>query len=128
MSYDAMAVALGASQRISQVADDRDYWADEAAKFATRTAELIQVVEKLKAAAAQQELTLKVEQMDNAGLVAQLAFIGGLKTLAHTAFDPSGKFYADGDPKTKGRLIYEAAFDAMGLSLGIANPVAHRAD
>lgn len=41
---------------------------------------------------------------------------------------PSGKAFEDGSPKTKIRLIFEAAFDATARKMGISDPAARRHD
>jgi hypothetical protein len=40
----------------------------------------------------------------------------------------SGKRFKDGDIKTRGRLIYEAAHDRILREAGITDPTKHRAD
>ena len=40
----------------------------------------------------------------------------------------SGARFADGDVKTKARIIYEAAFDKYAASCGIVRPADHRTD
>lgn len=40
----------------------------------------------------------------------------------------SGRTFTDGAPKTKIRLIFEAAFDATARQLGIASPATRRED
>lgn len=43
-------------------------------------------------------------------------------------FADSGQRYKDGDVKSNGRLLYEAAFDAEARKLGLSNPAQYRAD
>ena len=70
---------------------------------------------------------LELEAMRAAGLEAQLKAM-----LAQHQDSPlradSGKRYKDGNVKTKGRLIYEAAFDAKAREMGITNPADRRQD
>jgi chitodextrinase len=42
--------------------------------------------------------------------------------------DSGKRFKATGNVKTKGRLVYEAAFDTTLREMGIANPVSRRAN
>src|SRR5690606_19389972 len=78
------------------------------------------------------ELQVAIYQAEIAGL---LAYLGAMKK-----FHPDSPMMADsgaryekylpwkGDPKSKGRLIYEAAFDAKARELGIDDPTQYRED
>jgi hypothetical protein len=68
------------------------------------------------------EARLLVETMHAAGLAAQAAHLLGLGPDVSVATEPSGEHYSDGAPKTRLALVYEAAFDAKGHELGVAEP------
>lgn len=71
---------------------------------------------------------LMLEQAASAGLEAQLA---AYKKASPDSFllAPSGSsFKKTGNPKTNGRMLYEAAFDALLRANGVANPSSRRAD
>lgn len=69
-------------------------------------------------------LQLIVSSMHAAGLEAQLSAF----RKAHSGSDLMQPNAASSDPsKSRLRLIYEDAFDAKGIELGVMNPKAHRA-
>lgn len=68
------------------------------------------------------EARLLVETMHAAGLTAQAAHLLGLGPDSPMAAEASGEHYADGTPKTRLALVYEAAFDAKGQELGVTSP------
>ncbi len=73
--------------------------------------------------------TLNVEYMHTAGLEAQRDHLKSLGDKAATAWLPAGpKFKKSGNPKTKLRIVYEAAFDAKGRELGEKDPSKRRLD
>jgi hypothetical protein len=72
------------------------------------------------------EARLLVETMHAEGLSAQASHLLGLGAEAPSAMEPSGEHYWDGTPKTRLALVYEAAFDAKGRQLGVADPESFR--
>lgn len=135
MVTDAAFIAMGMGARVNAVARERDQVIDTAVDVLKNLNDVTAVarerrqrIEQLEAQLRETQLCLMVEQMHTAGLEAQRAHLKHLGANSPTAFEPSGKKYADGDSKSRLRVVYEAAFDAKGRQLGIANPAAHRAD
>jgi len=70
-----------------------------------------------------------VDQATIAGLNAQLQALAEAHP-QNPLLQPSGKVYQNGPrkgrPKSKARMVFEAAFDAALKKLNISNPLAHR--
>lgn len=105
-----------------------------AGTLATKLAALrAALAERTEAAAALErqlavtEAKLMVETMHAEGLTAQAAHLLGLGADAVSALEPSGEAYADGTPKTRLALVYEAAFDNKGREMGVEQPERFRA-
>ncbi len=82
---------------------------------------------KLEAQVASLQLTLAVKTADAEGLRALKNAYAATHPQSPLLAD-SGKRYKDGDKKTRGSLIYEAAHDRILREAGIADPAKHRAD
>lgn len=116
MSHDETMMMIGmAGRTIDRYEEAIEQWAERVRQLEVQNSTLRAQVQKLRG-------ELYGQLMRTAGLEAQRDHLKKLGPGAHTAWQPSGQFFSDGDPKTKLRLIYEAAFDAKGRELGVADP------
>ena len=75
--------------------------------------------------------TLKRQaQIDSASITGMKAQIAAIKAEhpGSPLLGKSGKAFSDGEPKTRLRVIYEDAFDAVLRKVGIASPRSFRED
>lgn len=75
-----------------------------------------------------ENLRLAVERAHADGLRAQLAAFIAAHPTSPVCADSGKRFKKDGSIKSKGRLIYEAAFDRVARENGIAVPTNYRTD
>ena len=108
-------------------ADNAAAWAKNAREWKAHALGLTDENANLKAQLAAAQLALAVKTADAEGLEAhKAAFIKAHPQSPMRAV--SGKRYKDGNIKSVGRLIYEAAFDRILRGAGITDPTKHRAD
>jgi hypothetical protein len=119
--------ALQLMRQSGEHADNAAAWAKNAREWKAHALGLTDENANLKAQLAAAQLALALKTADAEGLEAhKTAFINAHPQSPVRA--DSGKRYKDGSIKTKGRLIYEAAFDRILREAGIADPAKHRAD
>ena len=125
-------ILLGSMIRNYRIAEHNGRAADRSRATAQHNYDVAMEVlaenEKLRARIAQLEAHAAVDAMHIAGLEAQRDAYMEQHANSPLLQDSGRRFKESGNIKTKGRLVYEAAFDAKGHVLGIANPAAHRND
>ena len=112
--------ALQLMRQSGEYADEAAEWADNAKKWKAHA-------KNLEAQVANLQLALAVKTADAEGLRALKNAYAATHPQSPLLAD-SGKRYKDGDKKTRGSLIYEAAHDRILREAGITDPTKHRAD
>jgi len=143
---DAIMIAYGAGKALDKAEDVIAAWQDAARKLkgevesrndsirrlmaekANMDQQWTSDVRTLEKQLAETQRALDDKTMHIAGLVAQRDAYMEQHPDSPLLHDSGERFRSSGNIKTKARLIYEAAHDAMGRELGIVNPAERRND
>lgn len=115
---------IAQNREIAEAEEENEQLADAALKLKARYEAAQARIKELEA----ENGKLKIEAMDAAGRNAQVEALKAQHPASPLLADSGKRFKASGNAKTKLRLIYEAAFDAKGPEMGIANPADRRKD